>query len=226
VGIAEGFDSFAQGLTGAIHGGAGILEHLAERFHGLDRRGAIGHIAVCVESIMAGLDGSPGIVGSLRSRDNGGKGIQRCLDGGSIPAFLTGPVNQRLCLGEKIIGFGKPVALALEDSLRAGPDLFQALIAPCWNRDYPVPCWNRDYPVPYWNRDYPVPCWNRDYPVGRRVGWWGGFVLETGRGGAGGGEGDQSDSKDQGCQAKFLEDRDKHGHIFTFLMCLILMIAL
>lgn len=142
VGITEGFDSFAQGLTGAIHGGAGILEHLAESFDGLDRRGAIGHFAVCVEPILAGNDGSPGNVGSLRSRDDGGKGIQRGLDGGSVPAFLIGLVNQRLCLGEELVGFDKPVALALVGSLRAGPDLFQALVVPCPVSR--VPCENRD----------------------------------------------------------------------------------
>jgi hypothetical protein len=54
VGITEGFDCFAQGLTGAIHGGASILKHLAEGFDGLDRCSAISHVAICVESIMAG----------------------------------------------------------------------------------------------------------------------------------------------------------------------------
>ncbi|MCX6036518.1 MAG: hypothetical protein NTW99_01235, partial [Chloroflexi bacterium] len=81
--------------------------------------------------ILAGNDGSPGNVGSLRSRDDGGKGIQRGLDGGSVPAFLISLVNQKLCLGEELVGFGKPVALALVGSLRAGPDLFQALVVPC-----------------------------------------------------------------------------------------------
>ncbi|MDP2994952.1 MAG: hypothetical protein Q8N46_07505 [Anaerolineales bacterium] len=44
---------------------------------------------------------------------------------------MIGLVHQRLCLGEKLIGFGKPVALALVGSLRTAPDLFQALVVPC-----------------------------------------------------------------------------------------------
>jgi len=109
VSIAVGFDSFAQGLTGAIHGEAGILEHLAKSFDGLGRHGAIGHFAVCVEPIVAGNDGSPRIVGSLCSRDDGGKGIQCDLDGGSVPALLIGLINQRLCIGDELVSFGRPV---------------------------------------------------------------------------------------------------------------------
>ena len=131
VGIPESLDSCAQGFTSAIHGEVGILEHLAERFEGLNRGGAISHFTGCIKTIVTGYDGSPGIVGSLGSRDDSREGIQGSLESGSVPAFLIGLVNQRLGIGDEFAGLGKPVALALVGSLRTGPGLFEALVVPC-----------------------------------------------------------------------------------------------
>lgn len=128
VSIPEGYYCFAKCATGAIHGKACILEHLAESLDRLDCCGAIGHLAVPVKPIVAGNDGNSGIVGSLCSRDDSGKGIQRNLDNRNVPASLIGFVNQGLCPGDELISFGKPVTLALVDSFLTGPDLFQVRI--------------------------------------------------------------------------------------------------
>ena len=66
--------------------------------------GAVGDLASCIETGMAGDDCGSRSMGSLDGRDDGGEGIQGSLDGGSIPAFLVGLVDQGLHPGDEIAG--------------------------------------------------------------------------------------------------------------------------
>ena len=80
-------------------------------------------LPVGVESGVTGDDGCTRLMGSPGSRDDGAESIQCSLDGGGIPAFLVGLVDQGLHPGDEFVGTCQTAALALVDSLLHAPRL-------------------------------------------------------------------------------------------------------
>jgi hypothetical protein len=81
MGLTESFDSFVQRLQCTVNGSAGISKNLGKRLYCGDGSGAIGDGIGCIKTGMSGDNCGSRRMGSLDSRDNGGKGIQGSLDG-------------------------------------------------------------------------------------------------------------------------------------------------
>ena len=85
-----------KGFTGAIPGAAGIFDYLGKGFRGVNGAGSIGHFTAGIETGVAGNDRSSRVMGALHGRDDGAERIQCSLDGGGVPAFLVGFIDQGL----------------------------------------------------------------------------------------------------------------------------------